>query len=163
VIAWFKNLLFERIEFELVSNHSLQDSIRILAERTSHPLLTYDPRHELMGSASKERVMVAERPFPKRNDFRPFFVGAFYQEGSNVVLRGVIRMRLPVIFFMLFWFGLTLSAITGIIATNPAAEQGVRNAGLLFFAFGFLLLAFGKRTWPRDVPWLREHLQKALQ
>ena len=162
MIAWFKNLLFERIAFELICKYPLDESVRILSEKTIRSMRDEGYTTQPVGNVSKRFVELTRYRPNIRNSFKPYFIGAFYQDGSKVVLRGIYRMHYFVFFFMVAWLGYFSLLIVGVVR----AEGGIstmRGIGTLFFGFGFLLLVLGKLTWRGDVEWLSDYFRKTLQ
>jgi hypothetical protein len=157
VFEWLKNLLFQRVAFELVSKHSLDESIRILSQGKPQPPFAPDAIVNPKRIVSAEEVTLAVyQPFFSnfRNDFKACFVGAFVQDGPTVVLRGVFRYPYWVSVFMLVWLSVNL-----LIALHPVAKA----AGLVFFGFGLLLTLLGKLTFRTDIKYLSSYLKELLQ
>jgi hypothetical protein len=167
VFAWLKSLLFPRIALELVSKHSLEESMRVLSHGMPQPpfapSVIVNPKRTV---TTKEVTLAVHHPFfsTSRNDFKACFVGAFCRNGSMVVLRGIYRYPYWVSISMLVWLVLTFLVGVGVLNPSaPTAERGVRFIAFAFFGFGLLLLLLGAWKFRRDVTWLNNYLKELLQ
>jgi len=162
---WFWNLIYEAEQKEFVSSFGLEESVQRLSAVTGRSVFSSLTNQMAVGKVTESAVRL-QRVVPMvGNSFKPFFIGAFVEDGGRVVLTGRFTMSLYSKIFMSIWFGFI--AFWTVLALLPFLTQDSNTWWFPFFGIGMFAAGIGlvwgcKWLARNDAAWLTAVIQKAL-
>lgn len=158
--------LFHSTEpYEFRTRMSCDQAVASLRSVISGPVLTALTQEAIIGSVSKQKVVLQRRiPFVQ-NSFKPYFIGRFSSESGQTVLRGVFTMHWATKAFMTLWFGFgAIWVLLNLFSamTNPVDTWFLPFAGLAVMSAGLVLVRFAKWLARNDQQRLLDVISKAL-